>query len=103
MNVRSMFCSLAILIAGVGMADAPSWPSDYDSKLSAHIAASQPKGDAVGETEFSWFNSFAFSLMVSAPFGSVESPFDSFWFRSAWTEGSIIDGREPRGLYIRLW
>ena len=92
----------ALVCAGAcaALADAPSWPSDFDSNLAAHIAEVQPSGDAVWDDDLSAFDSFAFAFLASPSFGTETSPFDSFWLRLASTEGVLINGREPRGMAI---
>ena len=95
-------CGLAFAGARAALADAPSWPSDFNSKLAAHIAEVQPSGDAVWDDDLSAFDSFAFAFLASPSFGTEASPFDSFWMRFVWTEGAIIDGRELRGTIIIL-
>ena len=95
-------CGLMVAGACAALAAAPSWPSNFDSCLSAHIADTQPSGDAVGNAEFSEFDSFAFVFLSSPSFGSEAFPFDSFWLRLGWTEGCTIDGREKRGTAMIL-
>ena len=95
-------CGLAFAGARAALADAPSWPSDFDSKLAAHIAEVQPSGDAVWDDDLSAFDSFAFAFLASPSFGTEASPFDSFWLRFGWSEGDLINGREPRGLSVFL-
>ena len=102
MNIKGLCCRAALVGMQALWADAPSWPSDFDSKLAAHVAAVQPKGDAVGGETLASFDSFAFASAPSPSFGTEASPFDSFWMRFVWTEGAIIDGRELRGTIIIL-
>ena len=93
-------CGLTFAGTRAALADAPSWPSDFESNVAAHLAEVAPSGDAVWDDELSAFDSFAFALLASPSFGTEASPFDSFWLRVGWTEGSVIDGREPRGVTI---
>ena len=104
MKKTFMYALAVLLPAGVfaedSGADALYWPSDFDDNVAALVAAAVPSGGAVAEgTLQTAFDSFAYSSLPSASFGSEETPFDSFWISQVFSDACTVTG-VPIGIML---
>ena len=75
---------LAFLVGGAAFsADEPAWPSDFNSNVSAHVAATTPSGTQAVSCTLVQGISVVPSVTVSSPGGNV----------SSWPKGVVLSFR----------
>lgn len=84
-------------ICGFGLlaAETADWPSDYEEKLAAHIAATTPSGTQVGQSSPLAVESEGTGVGLSAV-ASVDAPGVSSW----WTLSGVPIDTSPVGLML---
>jgi hypothetical protein len=94
--VAAAFAALSIRAE----AETLAWPEDFDDNVAALVAAAAPSGSAVAEgTLATAFDSFAYSSLPSASFGSDETPFDSCWISQVFSDAYTVTG-VPIGIML---